>query len=64
MSRVAFIRVKHGERGYGFFGVGIDLNGDLEFTLCFLKVVVQPIEAAQQQVIVHASGSSFTICSY
>ncbi len=53
---VAFVGVKHGQRGDGFFGAGIEFDGGLEFGFGLLQVVVQAIEAAEQKVIIDAVG--------
>ena len=56
VRRVAFVGVEHGQRGHGFFGTGIDLDGGLEFAFRLLHIVVQAVEAAEQQMIVDAVG--------
>ena len=56
VRRVAFVGVEHGQRGHGFFGTGIEFDGGLEFAFRFLKIIVQAVEAAEEQVIVDAVG--------
>ena len=56
MTRVSFVGVKHGEGGDGFFGIGIDFDGGLEFSFRLLHIVVEAVEAAEEQVIVNAAG--------
>ena len=56
MGRVPFIGVEHRQRGHGLFRGGIEFDGGLEFAFCLLKIVVQAVEAAEQQVIVDAVG--------
>ncbi len=56
MRRVAFVGVEHGQRSHGFFRTGIDFNGRLKFAFRLLKIVVQAIEATEEQVIVDTLG--------
>ena len=56
MRSVAFVAVQQGESGDGFFGVGIELDRDLEFGFRLLQIVVQAIEAAEEKVVINITG--------
>ena len=56
MSGVTFVGVEKSERRNGFFRIRIQLHCDLEFTLGFLQIIVQAIEPAEQEVVVHIIG--------
>ena len=47
---------KVGQRGDRFFRIGIKLDRGLELALGLLQVIVQPVEASQQKVIVNIVG--------
>src|SRR5664279_422556 len=53
---VAFFVVKISQRGYGFFRIGLYVYCRLEFAFRLQKLVVEPIQAAQQQVVFYALG--------
>ncbi len=55
-SGVALFVVQIGQSGDRFFGIGLQLDRGLEFALRLLQIVVQPVEAAQQKVVVHVVG--------
>src|SRR5579871_2124329 len=59
LGGIAFIGVKQRKRGDGFFGIRIELHRGLQFAFRFLQVVVEAIEAAEQEVIVHVLGLDF-----
>jgi len=56
VGSVAFVAVKQGESRNGFFGIGIELDGNLEFAFRFLQIVIQAIESAEQKMIVNVIG--------
>src|ERR1019366_4110118 len=53
---VAFFVVKISQRGDGFFRIGLYVYCRLEFAFRLQKLVVEPVQAPQQQVVFHALG--------
>jgi len=59
VSRVAFIGVEQSESSDGFFRIRTQLDCDLELIFRFLQIIVQTVETAEQQVVIHIGGLNF-----